>query len=120
MPGQSPTQRTLATLRRLGWEAQVVEKWIAQARRRVDFAGCVDIIAWHPEWGILAVQTTSASHAADRMAKATTEPRLHSFLLAGHGTVRFEVWSWMKSARTGKWTLRRQELGATDYSAEEL
>jgi hypothetical protein len=120
----SPTQRALKECKALGWEAQVVEKWVPQARRRVDLFGCVDIVALghvahardgHEGWVLLGIQVTSASNHAARRAKALAEPRIKHWLQAG---CRFEVWSYGKKGGKGKrklWTLRIEQLNLTDF-----
>jgi hypothetical protein len=71
----SPTARTLAYLRRRGYTAGVVERFIAgvgehgQGIRR-DFLGCIDLIAVKPGSPILGVQATSISNVSARLAKA--------------------------------------------------
>jgi hypothetical protein len=107
----SPTQRALAHCRKEGWVAQVVEKWIPQAKRRVDLFGCIDLIVLDGgPGGPLGVQVTSGTNHAARIAKAQEEPRLQAWLSA---PARFEVWSYSKRGPRGKrklWQLRRQEI----------
>ncbi len=69
--------------------------------------GCIDIIAAYPAGGVLAVQATSSSNLAARVAKAKTEPRLAVWLRAG-GT--FEAWGCSLRGARGRrkiWGLRR-------------
>lgn len=110
----SPTQRTLALCKDLGYEAQVVERWNQYARVRIDLFGCIDIVATHPGVGVLGIQACAgASHAA-RRTKAMAEPRLVKWLEAGG---RFEVWSWSKGGGRGErkvWRVRREELVLRD------
>lgn len=117
--GQSPTSRTLAECRRLGWLAEVVERrkgrFIA-----VDFLGCVDILALTDD-GIVALQVTSAPNHASRVAKAKAEPRLHRWLRLQGAT--FEVWSWGKRGARGKrktWQLRREPVTLVDLVPLEI
>jgi hypothetical protein len=113
----SPTARTLAELRRLGWTAQVVEHWNAYARRRIDLGGGIDVVAWHgpnlstfAHGGILGVQACAgASHAA-RRDKLLALPAMREWVAAGG---LLEIWSWAKQGARGKrkvWTLRRESL----------
>lgn len=85
-----PTARTLAQLRRDGFHADVVERWIPQARKRKDVAGCIDVIAYGTYDGIIGIQTTSATNHAARRTKAVAEPRLQAWLRSGG---KFEIWS---------------------------
>lgn len=113
----SPTQRTLAECRRRGWDVQVVEKWNAFARRRVDLFGVIDLVAITPI-GILGIQACAGSSHAARLAKALAEPRLVRWLTAG---ARFAVWSWARRGRGKRkqWALREHEVSVTDFDIQE-
>jgi len=105
----TPTARSLEVLRKLGYEADVVERWVPGARIRRDFLGCIDIVGVHPEHGIIGVQATTTGNIAARLAKAATEKRLRPWL----EHARFEVWGWALRGPRGKrklWTLRREKL----------
>lgn len=109
---KSPTARSLDELKSLGFAAQVVERWNAFAKKRVDLFGVIDVVAVKPGVGVLGVQATSGTNHAARRAKALAEPRLRVWLASGG---RFEVWSWEKQGARGDrklWTLRRQEITA--------
>ena len=126
----SPTQRTLQYCRDQGWQAGIVERWIQQAKRRVDLFGCIDLIVLpretiggdlergycitEPGYGILGIQACAAASHAARVAKATAEPRLRNWLEAGG---RFEVWSWKKYAKPidrKYWRVRREAVTLAD------
>lgn len=112
----SPTQRALKDLRALGFQAQVVEKYNAFARIRIDLFGCIDIVAVREGVGILGVQACAAASHAARMTKAKAEPKLRLWLAAG---ARFEVWSYGLKGAKGKrkkYTLRREELTREPYT----
>lgn len=70
----SPTKRTLAHYRDRGFVAEVVERYNRFSNRRKDLFGFADIIAIHDS-AIVAVQCTSQSHAANRIAKIRGECR---------------------------------------------
>lgn len=95
----SPTQRTLEHLRKTYPLVTVVERWNPYARIRQDLWGIADVVAVGDD--ILAVQTTSGSHLADRVRKVTESTALPILRKAG---IRFECHGWAK--RKGKWTLR--------------
>ena len=97
----SPTQRSLAHLRKSYPLVQVVEKWIPQARRRVDLFGIVDIVAVS-ETEIVGVQTTSGSNVSARLAKIAESPATPILRKAG---IRIVVHGWRKAAN-GCWVLR--------------
>lgn len=94
----SPTQRSLARLRKAGFDAAVCEKWNPHARIRQDLFGVFDIIAITP-FGILAVQCTSGSNVAARIAKITASAAATRWLAAG-GMI--EVHGWRKTGERGK------------------
>ena len=107
----TPTSRSLAVLRKLGYEADVVERWIPGAKIRKDYLGCIDLIACHETYGILGVQATTTDNASKREAKAKAEPRLRTWLAAG---ATFEVWGWALRGAAGKrklWTLSKRRIG---------
>ena len=124
----SPTQRTLAELKRRGWICQVVEKWNPHARIRQDLFGCIDIIAIvegtlttavdveagsitvEPFSCLLGIQATSGANHASRREKMLSEPRAHSWMKAGG---RLAIWSWAKKGPRGKrktWQLREEAI----------
>ncbi len=107
----SPTQRTLAKLRKEGWTCAITEKWNQYARVRQDLFGFCDVIAIKPGT-ILAVQACAgASHAA-RRDKILAEPRAAEWLNAGG---QIAVLSWAKQGPRGKrklWTARMEMIEA--------
>jgi hypothetical protein len=99
----TPTQRSLAHLRADGWLAEVVEKWNPHARIRQDLFGFVDIIAVR-EGETLAVQTTSADHKAERVAKIESDELAHKVGMVREAGWAIHVHGWRKSAKTRLWT----------------
>jgi hypothetical protein len=70
MKGLSPTQRTLAAIRREGALAGIVEKWNSHAFIRQDLFGFVDIIAIYPDSRrITAIQCTGQHGHPEHKAK---------------------------------------------------
>ena len=113
MSKPGPGQRTLQECRRLGWRAQMVEKWVPQAGRRIDLFGFGDVLAVHPE-GILLIQATTQANAASRVTKITQEcaQAALDWIEAGG---EIEVWGWAKRGPAGRrklWTVRRQAVTA--------
>lgn len=98
----SPTQRSLALLRSRGYRAAVVEKWIAQARRRVDLWGCIDVLGITPNGDVIAVQATSGSNVSDRVKKLTDSEALPDMRAAGWA---IHVHGWRKNTK-GRWVCR--------------
>jgi hypothetical protein len=109
----SPTQRTLAALRKSGFVAGVVEHHLPfppPYGTKQDYLGIIDIIAVRAGQKVLAIQTTSGtSNGNARVEKALAEPRLRVWLESGHA--RFEIWVWSKWGGKGKrkcWALVRK------------
>jgi hypothetical protein len=88
----SPTQRALKHLRSLGYQAQVVEKWNAFAKIRVDLFGCIDIVAVRPGVPVLGVQCTSHGNLAARVKKSLVLGQ--PWLATGHA--QLECWAFRK------------------------
>lgn len=99
----SPTQRSLKYLRDQGYEAQVVEKWNQWAHVRVDLFGWIDIVAVHPQLGILGVQTTTDSHVSARALKARQNKALGHWLRGGG---RLVLHGWCK--KKNRWVLNTE------------
>jgi hypothetical protein len=68
----SPTQRSLKYLRLLGYRVEIVERWIPGANIRRDLFGFIDLLAIK-DGEVLAVQTTSGSNVAARVAKIASD-----------------------------------------------
>lgn len=108
----SPTQRSLKRLRDMGYEAQVVERWVPGANKRVDLFGFGDILAIGPRNAarsggrdVLIVQTTSYSNASARVRKIKESPVAPVIREAG---IRIEVHGWRKVS--GRWQPRVIDL----------
>lgn len=101
----SPTQRTLAELRKQGFTACVVEKWNPHAKIRQDLFSFIDIVAMKPFEPLLAVQATSTGNIASRLTKIADTALSQDWISTGN---RLEVWGWAKRGARGKrkvWTL---------------
>jgi hypothetical protein len=102
----TPTQLTLRHLRQEGWPlVEVVERWIPGANIRRDLFGFIDVIAVHENGSVLAVQTTSSGHVADRIRKITDHPNLPHVRQAGW---LIHVHGWRK--KNNRWTLREVDV----------
>jgi len=104
-----PTGRTLDLLRKSGYLADVVERWLPRINRRRDLFGFADVLAVHRRLGFLLVQVTTAAHVPDRLEKARHRPELEVWLAAGG---RFEVHGW--ALRSGRWLCRVVEVTGAD------
>ena len=105
----TPTQRTLAELRKRGYLAEVVEKWNPYGRdgfgSRKDLFGFIEVLALRDD-ETLAVQTTSASNVSARVKKIADADALSAVRKAGWYVV---VHGWRKNAK-GRWVLREVDV----------
>lgn len=97
---KSPTQLSLEQLRKEGWLAEVVEKWIPGANIRKDLWGWVDIVALK-DGETLAVQTTSYSNISARVNKISESDTVSEVRKANW---RIEVHGWRKV--DNRWKVR--------------
>ena len=106
----SPTSHSLALLRKNGWIACVVEKWIDQAGIRKDAFGFGDILAASPrERRTMLVQTTSLPNVPARVKKIQGIPEAGAWLASGS---EIEVHGWTLLA--GVWRVKRVQLVGAD------
>lgn len=102
----SPTQRTLAYLRKRGFECGVTEKYNRFAKVRQDLFGFIDIVCIPIQaQGIIAVQTTSNVNHTTRVKKIQAEPRAKKLIERGNTVV---VISWRKVL--GRWKPRVERI----------
>ena len=114
----SPTQRSLAKMRKEGWQVCVVEKWIAQARQRFDAFGFGDLLACQPGQRITLVQTTSRSNMMARYHKIIGLPSAETWLRSG-GKIILHGWS-KKGARGERklWQCAENEITLLEIQAQ--
>ena len=108
----SPTQRTLKELRDhyAPSAVETTEHWNPWSKTRRDLFGFCDVLAIVGTT-TMAVQTTSASNHAARVAKLQAEPRVRAVLQAGW---LVQVWSWRKPAKARSWVCRKEEITLED------
>ena len=114
----SPTQRSLAELRKRGYIAYVAEKFNSFTKRRIDAWGFVDIIGIRGTETI-GIQATSGSNVAGRIAKI----RAHENFATVARAWRIEVWGWSKRGAKGKrkvWTLREVVVDLGPLTRDDL
>lgn len=115
-----PTQRTLEYLRAKSYRCHVVETWNSHACIRVDLFGAIDILALgHDENGrmeLLAVQTTSGSNVAARVAKIQSLDAMRLWVESGN---RLVVHGWSKKARPWKPDEKRVGVRAKRWELRE-
>lgn len=122
----SPTQRSLNKLRKEGWEVCIVEKWIPQARRRVDAFGFGDILGYHvfnlklaPYTTTALFQVTSGSNFSARIKKILEDSKAKGWLKAGNG-ICVHGWRKLKNKETGKyhWECKEQWITLENFKNE--
>jgi hypothetical protein len=114
----TPSARSAAYLRGLGYLVETVERWLPYARRRVDLFNCGDLLAIKPGEPPLLVQVTTTGHQADRMAKALSRPGLLVWLRAG---AAFAVHGWRKAGPRGgrkAWAVTVRPVTLADLAAD--
>jgi hypothetical protein len=108
----SPTAHTLKLLRRHGYTAEPVERWLPRVNVRRDLFHVGDVLGVHPtRREILLVQATSLGNISTRITKAKSQPELSAWLRSGG---LFEVWGWAK--RGDEWHVKRVALTAADMT----
>jgi hypothetical protein len=103
----SPTQRSLKLLRKEGYIADVVERWVPKAKVRKDLWGWVDIVGVSPAGNLVFVQTTTSSNLAARMKKAKGLDAFHRLKRGLYHRIEFH--GWKAPTKTRKtWEVRRE------------
>lgn len=113
----SPTQRSLAMLREEGWTVAITERWNPFAKIRQDLFGFIDLLAFRGNV-VLAVQTTSGDHVAERIAKIRTL-QAAALWLESHNR-KIVVHGWRKVGERGKrklWDCRRVSIEPLNQEA---
>ncbi len=110
----SPTQLSLAELRKRGYMAAVVEKFNSFIKIRQDLWGFGDILAVHPiKKDFLIIQATPDTGGQFSKHKMKCEEKRDKIDIWKQAGGRFEIWAWAKKgkAKTRKlWTVRTAEL----------
>lgn len=104
----SPTQRSLAKLRREGWLVAIVEKYNAFIKRRIDLWGFGDLLAIRGDQ-CLIVQTTSGAHVSERLTKIRFIPAAEEWIKSPNRKI--VVHGWSKRGPRGKrktWDCREE------------
>lgn len=113
----SPTQRSLAKLRKEGWLCGLLEKWIPVSPAgykgkiiRVDLWNFADLIAVRDN-RVLLIQTTSGSNVPARVKKIATNTSARVWLLSPHRQILVHGWAERgPKDRVKKWTCREVAL----------
>lgn len=102
----SPTSLSLRELRKQGYTAQVVEKFIFWTKTRQDLFGGIDILSIKEGEPILGVQATSWDNVSTRVKKLKKIPELQLWIKCGY---QLQVWGW-KLNKSRRYVLRVVEL----------
>jgi hypothetical protein len=103
----SPTQRSKAHAKALGYTVAIVEHWNSFARIRQDLFGFGDLLCMKPNTPLLLVQTTNSGNISSRVNKIAALPESSAWLSTGN---QIEVWGWAKRGAKGKrktWTIKK-------------
>jgi hypothetical protein len=97
----SPTSRSLALLREDGCLVAIVEKFVRfpPPGHRVDLWGFGDLLACKPGFAPMIVQTTTADHQAERIAKIKASPHFETICASGFRVI---CHGWRKGGERGK------------------
>jgi hypothetical protein len=112
----SPTQRTLALMRKEGWIVAIVEKWVAipsypGGGKRIDVFGFGDLLAAKPGERPLLIQTTSGTNLSARRNKIFMIREARIWCNSG-GAIELHGWRKTKprGQKVARWSCRRERL----------
>ena len=114
----SPTQRSLAHLKKAGYKVAIVEHFNQFARIRQDLFGFADLLAFRPGVPCMLVQTTTASNAAARRKKILANGTAKLWALCGYEVV---LHSWGLRGPRGQrktWTVEPEWLTEDQFAKE--
>ena len=111
----TPTQRTLALLKKQGLPCEVVEKWISYHKQpgqvgppgiRKDLFSIIDILALDYDRGVVGIQTCSGSGYSAHYQKITVDNRENTAMWLNTPGTALEIWAWrkLKKVKGGKAT----------------
>ena len=116
----SPTQRSLAMLRKEKWFCAVVEHWNAHINCRQDLYGFADLICFRGD-EVRLVQTTSGPNVAARVEKIQHIPAAAHWLESRYRTIHVHGWRKVGQRGTRKlWDCRVVEITPFGVPMPEL
>ena len=116
----SPTQRSLALMRKDCPLVQVTERWNAFAKVRQDLFGFIDVLAVRGDT-VIAVQTTTGDNVSARYQKMRYLPAVVHWLESA--TRKLVIHGWSKRGAKGKrklWDCRTVNLKLGPTGAVEM
>lgn len=111
----SPTQRSLAHLRKQGCVAQVVERYNQHAHVRQDLFGCIDVVALHPDGTTIGVQACAMSSVSERVKKINASEHITRIRACGW---RVLVQGWQKGGPNKSPRLREVDVSSANTVIE--
>lgn len=129
-----PQARSLIWLRKQGFVVESVERWkqfpdkksgickcCGQRRMikyREDYLGFADLMCFHPLLKeVWLIQVTDRAHAANRLAKMTSDPKVAPNVKAAQASgIRTAVHSWALQGARGekkRWILKVEEINGS-------
>lgn len=114
MSKTSPTQRTLAHFRKLGYPCAITEKWNAFTKTKSDLFGFIDVLMIdHIAGGVIGVQATSGDNVASRRKKIEGLPSAETWMDAGN-RICVIGWRKLKQGKRSLWTPRIEYASRRD------
>src|SRR6266511_2076209 len=104
----TPTSRTIAALKAMGYQVGRTEHWNAWAKVRQDLFGAEDVVGLKAGIRLLLIQATTGENVSHRLAKS----KAVAMVLASTGNL-FEIWGWRKCGARGerkRWEVRRLRI----------
>ena len=108
----SPTQRTLALLRKQGYKSWIVERFLGYAGKfgkRQDMFGIIDIIAITSD-ETLGVQCCSGT-GSEHWKKLTTEKNQECYDWLINSDRKLQIWGWRQLRKKGYTTSGKRRKG---------
>lgn len=103
-----PAERSLKNMRKRGYHAEVVEKWIPRANVRKDLFGFIDIVAVG-NGETVGVQSTSYSNISSRRKKIIDSEYLEPLLNSGWRII-IQGWKSKKVGKVKRWECKEEEV----------
>lgn len=102
---RSPTQRSIAHAKKLGFQVAVVEHYNPWARVHQDLFGFGDLLCMKHGEPLLLVQTTTTSNMRSRIVKIAALQASETWVSTGN---KIAVWGWAKRGKGKRktWTLK--------------
>lgn len=115
----TPTQRSLAYLRKVGYDVFIVERFNAFAKVRNDLMGFADLLASRDGVPLMFVQVTTAANASKRRQKILHNP--YAKRLVGQG-LEVVLHAWGKRGARGetkRWTPEPEWMTEDQFANED-